>query len=79
LEVLSLSNNGIGGNGTSALADVLSGNTSLKELDIGRNRISDDGYESLGRALHQNLTLEALIMSSRESISERVTRALLNV
>lgn len=64
LETLSLSNNRIDGDGVEILASVLQNNTSLKYLDLVRNRISVEGNVKLLKLVCDISSMEATLQTN---------------
>jgi hypothetical protein len=81
LRLFDVGGNQIGDSGTSALAKFVSGNKTLKILDVrNTNNIADAGLVSLGRVLESNNMLKELLpcLEKIASANKSCIRAILN-
>ncbi len=77
LEVLHLSGNDqVSDTGAFFIAESLKRNSSLRELNLGRCGIGDEGVKSLSDALVENDSLKRLDLDSNDGITERGLSAL---
>ena len=80
LRVLMIDGNNIGASGTKAIANALSGNTSLEELDMGYNcnNFGKDGAEAVAKAITNNKTLKTLLLCHNGRMDKESTMIIIN-
>ncbi len=70
LEVLDLSGNELGDNGSCSLAEMLKRNKTLLDLNLSSNHIGETGALALARAMRENRTLSSLNLQKNQIIGE---------
>ena len=72
--VMDFSNNDMGDEAASAIAESLKNDTWLLGLNLGGNKVTDKGAEDIGKAVAVNTTLRALVLAGNDDISDGVEK-----